>query len=180
MKTSTLEKNQVSEQMAGLVARLVALIPWPVRRSAMGDVAVTLLDGKPRVAEDAFGWNRNAVKLGMNELRTGIRCIDDISNRHKPKVEEKNPKLLSDIKRIVDPKSQADQRLRTTLLYSELTAKSVYDALLEEGWTKEDLPTPRTISNILNRHNYRLRTVEKSQVQKKLRRQTRSSKMSGK
>ena len=180
MKTSTLEKNQVSEQILGLVSRLVALIPWPTRRSAMGDVVVTLLDSKPRVAEDVFGWSRNAVKLGMNELGTGIRCIDDISNRHKPKVEEKNPKLLNDIKNIMEPKSQAEPRLRTTLLYSDLTAKSVYDALLEMGWTKDDLPTPRTISNILHRHNYRLRTVEKSQVQKKTRRQTRSSKMSGK
>ena len=180
MKTSTLEKNQVSEQIVDLLSRLVALIPWPARRSAMGDVAVTVLDCKPRVAENAFGWSRNAVELGINELRSGIRCLDDISERKKPKIEEKNPKLLCDIQRIMDPRSQAEPRLRTTLLYSDLTAKSVYDALLEAGWTKEDLPTPRTISNILNRHNYRLRTVEKSQVQKKRRRQTRSSKMSGK
>lgn len=180
MKTSTLEKNQVSESIVNMIARLVRLIPWPDRRSAMGDVAITILDAKPRIAENAFGWNRNTVELGMNEFRTQFRCIDDISTRTKPKIEEKNPKLLCDIEKIMEPRSQAESRLRTTLMYTDITAKSVYDALLKKGWTEEELPTPRTISNILNRHNYRLRKVEKSKVQKKPKRQTQSSKTSGK
>jgi hypothetical protein len=59
-----------------------------------------------------------------------------------------------------------------------MTAKAVYDALLAKGWTKELLPTTQTISNILYRHNYRLRTVDKAKVQKKSLKQTRSSKTS--
>ena len=55
MKTSIQIRNGVSSQMVDLVARLVELIPWPIRRSAMGDVVISLLDGKPRVAEDVFG-----------------------------------------------------------------------------------------------------------------------------
>ena len=38
---------------------------------------------------------------------------------------------------------------------------------MEKGWTVESLPTVRTISNILNRQGYRLRTVAKTKVQKK-------------
>jgi len=57
--------------------------------------------------------------------------------------------------------------LRTTLLYANMTAKAVYDALLAKGWTKESLPTTQTISNVLDRHNYRLRIVAKTKVQKK-------------
>jgi hypothetical protein len=38
-----------------LISRLVSLIPWPSRRQAMGDVAMTILDGKSRVAEEVFG-----------------------------------------------------------------------------------------------------------------------------
>ena len=48
-----------------------------------------------------------------------------------------------------------------------MTAQSVYDALVANGWSKESLPTVRTISNILNRNEYRLRTVAKTKVQKK-------------
>jgi len=68
MKTSIQVRNGVSSQMVDLVVRLVDLIPWPIRRTAMGDVTTSLLDGKPRVAEDVFGWNRATVELGMNEF----------------------------------------------------------------------------------------------------------------
>jgi len=180
MKTSTLTRNEVSPQMVDLISRLVDSIPWPARRRAMGDVTLSLLDGKHRVAEDVFGWNRATVELGMNELKTGVSCVNDISRRHKPKTEEKTPELLADIHEIMDPHSQAEPRLRTTLLYTNMTAQAVYDALVEKGWSKKTLPTVRTISNILNRQDYRLRTVAKTKVQKKRRTPKRSSRMSGK
>ena len=85
MKTSIQVRNGVSEQMVALVVRLVDLIPWPIRRSAMGDATTSLLDGKPRVAEDVFGWNRATVELGMNEFRTKVLCVNDLSTRRKPK-----------------------------------------------------------------------------------------------
>jgi len=153
--------------MVALISRLIKQIPWPNRRQAMGDVTMTLLDRKPRVAETAFGWNRKTIELGMNECRTGITCVNDISARRKPKIEEKHAQLIDDIHEIMEPQTQAQSHLRTTLLYSNMTAKTVYNALQEKGWAVETLPTVRTISNILNRHEYRLRTVEKSQVQKK-------------
>jgi hypothetical protein len=180
MKTSTVFRNSVSQQLVDLIPRLIDMIPWPIRRSAMGDVTMSLLDGKPRVAEDVFGWGRATVELGMNEFRTKIVCINDLSVRQKPRVEEKNPKLLSDIAEIMTPHSQAEPSLRTTFSYTDLTAKAVYGFLLEKGWSEEELPAVRTISNILNRQDYRLRTVAKVKVQKKRRTRTRSSRMSGK
>lgn len=180
MKTPTVIRNGVTPQVIELVGRLVDMIPWPARRSAMGDVIISLLDGKSRVAEDVFGWKRNTTELGMNEFRTKILCINDLSNRRKPKAEEKKPKLMADIVEIMEPHSQSESRLRTTLLYTNMTAKAVYKALLLKGWSKEALPTSQTISNILNRHGYRLRTVENTKVQKKRPRLTPSSKMSGK
>ena len=180
MKTSIVVRNAVSQQLVDLITRLVDMIPWPIKRSAMGDVTMSLLDGKPRVAEDVFGWGRATVELGMNEFRSKIVCINDLSLRHKPRVEEKNPKLLSDIVEIMTPHSHAEPRLRTPFAYTDLTAKAVYGLLLEKGWSEDELPTVRTISSILNRHEYRLRTVAKVKVQKKRRTRTRSSKMSGK
>jgi hypothetical protein len=180
MKTSILSRNKIPAQVVALISRLVELIPWPLRRQAMGDVTLSLLNGKHRVAEEVFGWNRATVELGVNESRTGISCVNDLSNRQKPKTEEKDPKLLDDIREIMDPHTQAEPRLRTTLLYTHMTARAVYDALLQKGWSKETLPTVRTISNVLDRHDYRLRTVAKTKVQKKLRKPTRSSTTSGK
>ena len=180
MKTTTLARNGVSTEMVDLISRLVDLIPWPARRCAMGDVTLLLLDGKHRVAENVFGWSRTAVEVGINEFQTGISCVNDISARVKPKTEEKNPNLLADIHAIMDPRSESESSLRTTLLYTNMTAKAVYGALVEKGWSAQSLPTVRTISNILIRQEYRLRTVVKTKVQKKPQKPTPSLKMSGK
>lgn len=178
MKTTTLARKGVSLEMVGLISRLVDLIPWPARRGAMGDVTLVLLEGKPRVAETVFGWSRSAVEVGIKEFQTGISCVNDLSTRLKPKTEEKNPNLLADIQAIMEPQSEAESSLRTTLLYTNMTAKAVYDALVEKGWSADSLPTVRTISNILGRLDYRLRTVAKTKVQKKPPKPTPSLKMS--
>ncbi len=140
MKTSVLNRNGVTPDMAGLIARLVTLIPWPARRQAMGDVALSILDGKPRVAEKEFGWNRSVVMTGIKEHETGILCVNDLTERHKPRAEEKTPELLESIRKIMEPQSHADPQLRTTLLYTDMTAQSVYDALISEGWPESSLP----------------------------------------
>jgi hypothetical protein len=128
MKTSTLARNGVSTEVADLIGRLVEAIPWPARRCAMGDVTVALLEGKQRVAEDVFGWNRRVIEVGIHEYQTGITCINDIATRVKPKTEDKYPKLLAEIHSIMEPHSESESSLRT-------------------------------ISNLLNRQDYRLRTV---------------------
>jgi len=58
-------------------------------------------------------YNRATVELGMNEFRTKVFCINNISTRRKPKVEEKEPRLLADIIEIMNPQSQG---FCTTLL----------------------------------------------------------------
>lgn len=167
MKISILEQNEIDADVVELVQRLVDMIAWPARRQAMADVTNTLLDGKPRVAEDVFGWGRTAVTLGMSELQTGIACVNDLSKRRKPTTEEKLPQLVADIRLIVDSASQAQASLRTPFSYMKITAAAVRAALLEKGWPEEKVPGVRTLSNILNRQDYRLRRVAKTQVQKK-------------
>jgi hypothetical protein len=178
MKPTTLARNGVSTEMVELIGRLIDLIAWPARRRAMGDVTMALLDGKRRVAEDVFGWNRRAVELGIHEYQTGIACVNDITARVKPKTEDKHPKLLAEIQTIMEPHSESESSLRTTLLYSNMTAKTVREALVQKGWPEQSLPTVRTISNLLNRQDYRLRTVAKSKVQKKQTKPMRSLKTS--
>lgn len=179
MKTSTLVRNGIAPELVSLISRLVDLVPWPARRCAMGDVTLALLDGKHRLAEDVFGWGRSTVEVGIKEFQTGFLCVNDISARQKPKAEEKNPALLAEIRAIVEPHCESESHLRTTLLYTNMTAQAVYDALIKKGWSAESLPTVRTISNILIRHDYRLRTVAKTKVQKKPKKPTQSLKTSG-
>jgi len=76
MKKSVLEKKQIPECAVELAGRLVKRVAWPERRQAMAEVTLALLDGKARTAEAVFGWGRSAVELGLQELRTGIVCIN--------------------------------------------------------------------------------------------------------
>jgi hypothetical protein len=87
------------------------------------------------------------------------------------------PKLLANIRLIMDPNSQAQSHLRTPWSYTHMTAKAVRAALLENGSIEAELPGVRTLSNILNRQGYWLRRVEKSRVQNKRRGRTRSLRM---
>jgi hypothetical protein len=145
MKTSILKRNAVTDDVLKTVSQLVSSIPWPQRRLAMAAVTTNLLDGKERVAESVFGWGRSTVALGMNELRTGINCVNDLSSRHKPGTEQKHPEMLEDIRAIMEPECQADPQLRSTLAYTNKTASGVRDALIEKGWEDKTLPTIRTI-----------------------------------
>ena len=167
MKPSTLEKNGVPEGVVETVSLIVARVPWPERRLAMAEVTQRLLDGKPRLAEYVFGWSRETVAVGLEELRTGVTQANDLSKRRKPKTEEKYPELAEDIRVLLEPHSQAESHLRTSLAYTRVTAKAVRAALVEKGWPEEKLPKSRTISNMLNRMEYRLRRVAKTKVQKK-------------
>ena len=81
MKTPTLENNGVPDGAVETISLLMARIPWPERRLAMAEVTQHLLDGKPRVAEYVFGWNRETVKIGLEELRTALD--HEMMPRHK-------------------------------------------------------------------------------------------------
>ena len=51
--------------------------------------------------------------------------------------------------------------------YTNMTAAAVREALLAKGWTKENIPSIRTMSNVLFRHEYRLRSVAKTRGESK-------------
>lgn len=172
MKISTVEKNELTGNLIELLQRLTGMIPWPERRKAKADIVDTLLDGKARIAEDVFGWGRAGILVGRQERDTGERHVDNIASRRKPTTEEKFPDIERDIHLLFDSKSQADARLGTTLRYLNASASNVRKALVENGYSDEELPSERTINNLLNRMGFRLRTVQKAKPQKKRRKPT--------
>ena len=54
------------------------------------------------------------------------------------------------------------------MTYTRLTAHSALQALRERGYADEELPSPSTLAEVLNRRGYRLRKVVKAKPQKKL------------
>src|SRR6516165_8397081 len=51
------------------------------RRLFQAEVATELCGGCARQAERRFGWGRETVEKGMQELRHGVRCVENFAAR---------------------------------------------------------------------------------------------------
>ena len=137
------------------------------RRLFQAEVATELCGGCARQAERRFGWGRETVEKGLQELRHGVRCVENFAARGRRRSEEQDPRLADDIRAIVEPHTYADPGLKSARRYTNLSAAEVRDALIEKGHPKEALPSERTMRDILNRMNYRLKRIQKGKPLKK-------------
>lgn len=87
--------------------------------------------------------------------------------RGRQRSEEKNPQLAIDIRLIVEPHTHSDPELKTSRQYTNLSAAEVRQALIERGYQEDRLPSERTLRDILNRMNYRLKRIQKGRPLKK-------------
>jgi DDE family transposase len=139
------------------------------RRLFLAEVASDLCGGSARQAERRFGWGRDTVATGLQELRTGIRCRENFAARGRTRSEEKDPQLAADIRAIVEPHTYADPELKSARRYTNLSAAEVRAALQARGYAEGRLPSERTMRDILNRMNYRLQRIQKGKPLRKTR-----------
>ena len=146
------------------------------RRLFMARTVKELWRGGQRLAERELGWHRETIRKGTHELESGVVCIDAFSARGRKRAEEHLPKLLDDIRGIVDSQSQADPQFRTQRLYTRLSGAEVRRQLiLQKGYTDAELPTAETIRTKLNELGYYPKKVAKSKPQKRFPKPTLSS-----
>jgi hypothetical protein len=126
-----------------------------------------LCGGSARKAERRFGWGRNTVATGLHESTSRIRCVENFAAKARQRSEDKDPKLAADIRAIVEPRTQTDPELKTTRRYTNLSAAEVRQALLDKGHAEAALPAVRTLRDILNGMNYRLKRIKKGKPLKK-------------
>jgi hypothetical protein len=145
------------------------------RRAYLAEVTLELCDGNARQAERTFGWGRGTIQKGLRERVTGIRCVEADAHRGRKKTEDKQPQLVEAIRRIVEPKSQADPKFQTPFAYTRVTARAVREELIEhQGYPDDALPCANTIGTLLNRLDYRLKRIQKTKPVKKMRKPSRS------
>jgi hypothetical protein len=137
------------------------------RRLFQAEVVTALCGGNARQAERRFGWGRDTVEKGLHERQHGVRCLEHFAARGRRRSEQKDPQLAADIRAIVEPHTYADPGLKSPRRYTNLSAAEVRDALITKGYPKEALPSERTMRDILNRMNYRLKRIQKGKPLKK-------------
>jgi Rhodopirellula transposase DDE domain len=159
--------DESTERTDALIRSGARRLTGSQRRAFQAEVAVAVCGGNARQAERRFGWGRETVEKGRHERRTGIRCREDFVARGRQRVEDKDQRLAADIRQIVEPHSYADPSLKSSRRYTNLSAAEVRAALIAKGHPEADLPAERTMRDILNRMNYRLKRIQKGKPLKK-------------
>jgi hypothetical protein len=155
------------ERLDALIRSGASRLTGYQRRSFQAEVAVELCSGNARQAERRFGWGRETVEKGLQERRHGVRRLEHFAARGRQRSEEKDPRLAAEIRAIVEPHTQADPELKSSRRYTNLSAAEVRTALIGKGYPAPELPSERTMRDILNRMNYRLKRLQKGKPLKK-------------
>lgn len=139
------------------------------RRQFLAYVCSEMCGGDARRAERRFGWGRETIAKGLRERSadSGDTTVFKSNNRGQRRSEEKNPQLAIDIRLIVEPHTHSDPELKTERQYTNLSAKEVRQALLDRGYSEQEVPSERTLRDVLNRMNYRLKRIQKGKPLKK-------------
>ena len=138
------------------------------RRLFLAEVTIELCGGNARRAERRFGWGRETIDKGLHELRQGMRCLENFQARGRPRWEDRDAQLAADIRELVEPRTQADPELKSSRRYANWSAAEVLSALrTQKGYAAADLPSERTMRDILNRMGYRLKRIQKGKPLKK-------------
>src|SRR5215213_10159529 len=115
----------LSDDTRRVILRAATLLTGHTRRRFQAEMAHLYCGGSARLAETTFGWGREAVHTGLNELRSGIRCVEDFESRGRKTTEEVHPALEGHVRRLVDPHAQAGPKFQTPFAYTRITAKAV-------------------------------------------------------
>src|SRR5437868_10832138 len=146
------------------------------RRLFLAKTVAAMGRGGQLWAEAHLGWNRETIRKGMHELRSGMTCVDAFHCRRRKPAEEHLPRLLDDIRSIVDGQSQADPKFQTDRLFTRISAAEVRRRLIAtKGYTDAELPTQQTINTKLSMLGYRLTKVAKCRPPKRSSRPTPTS-----
>lgn len=143
------------------------------RRSFQAAMTLKYCRGNARQAERVLGWNRDTVELGLHERRTGITCLGAQAACCGNRLwEEQYPAVAEALWALAEAHCQQDPTFRGTLAYTRLTAAEALQQLRAHGFPEDDLPSPSTMAEVLNRNGYRLRPVVKAKPQKNSRKRT--------
>ena len=160
---------ELTEGLKALFIDTAKTLKGSGRRMFIAQVVKMLGRGGQRRAERELNWNRGTIRKGTQELEGGFTFADAFSARGRKRAEEHLPNLLDDIKAIADTQSQTDPSFKTTRLYTRLSAAEVRRQLiLQKGYSDDELPSEETIRVKLNQLGYELKSVQKSQPQKKI------------
>ena len=158
----------LTPETCDLIRQTARHFPLGAARRCFIAQTIDTLHLSQRQAHRAFGWARATIRKALGERRTAQTPRDAFHRRGRKPAEFHLPNLLTDIQDLVRDHLQTDPTFATTQLYCRLSAAEVRRQLItRKGYTDEQLPTVKTITDKLNALDFRLRPVAKCRPQKK-------------
>ena len=154
--------------------RLAALqMSGPKRRAFEAEMTLKYCGGAPYWPKPFWlGTPNRGAWLGRETHRVHLSwCTTAFSGRKR--WEDQHPQAAAALRRLADAHAQQDPTFRTSLTYTRLTAQAALQALREQGYSAEHLPSPSTMAEVLNRMGFRLRKVVKAKAPKEAQRDRR-------
>jgi len=122
-----------------------------------------------RLAQRELGWDRETIRKGLRELKTGVECVDGRCANGAKSADELWPNLRADLQDILQSQTQTDPRFHTTRLYRRLSvAQLVVELKAQKGYTDRTLPSDEAIRTLVNGMGYAPSKVQKTKPKKKV------------
>jgi hypothetical protein len=137
------------------------------RRRFQAEMTLKYCDGSARKGETVFGWKRRSIATGLGEKRSGLECVGAQGAFSGIQCwETREVAAAKVLRQFAEAHSQQDPTFSSTIAYTRLTAAAAIAHLKSEGFSAAQLPSPSTMSLVLNRMGYRLRKVVKAKPKK--------------
>lgn len=161
--------NNFFGQCKDFLIKAVQKLKGAEKRILLANIAKEYGRGGQSFVAKEFNVGRDTIRLGLNELRTGIKSEDAFNMRGRKTIEEILPNLVADIKEIVEPQCQTDPKFTSTRLYTRLTITKIRNLLIDEkGYKDEELPTKQALNRVVNDLGYKMKRVLKVKPIKKI------------
>lgn len=137
------------------------------RRRFQAEMTLKYCGGSARKGESVFGWKRSSIATGLGEKRSGLECVGaQGSFSGIQSWETREVEAAEMLRQFAEAHSQQDPTFSSTIAYTRLTAAAALAHLKSAGFSPAQLPSPSTMSLVLNRMGYRLRKVLKAKPKK--------------
>ena len=108
-----------------------------------------------------------SIATGLGEKRSGLECVGaQGSFSGIQSWETREVEAAEMLRQFAEAHSQQDPTFSSTIAYTRLTAAAALAHLKSAGFSPAQLPSPSTMSLVLNRMGYRLRKVLKAKPKK--------------
>jgi hypothetical protein len=160
---------ELTESLKTLFTITAAALKGASRRVFMARTVQELGRGGQALAMRELGWSEWSIRKGRRELASGFVCVDAFHLRGRRPVEVRLPRLLDDLRAVVDGQSQADPRFRNQSLHTRLSVEEVRRQLIaKKGYTNANCPKRETLRLRLSALGYYPQSVAKTRPKKRL------------